>query len=135
MQTSKKPAKKVKTSSLLIGLTVELAFAIFMGFTTGPSFGSHYPQLNLIARPFVCPNGQMSYTNQQVQRYDETYWDAAWYCEREPTNVKAELDSRIVFRYASPLYIFAYFAAFLLITYWYWNSSIGPAKNDGLRLW
>jgi hypothetical protein len=127
--------KKVKTSSLIVGIIVLLAFAVFMGFTTGPSFGSHYPQLNLVAKPFVCPDGQMSYTNQEVQRYDETYWNATWYCEQEQSNVKTELDPQTVFRHASPLYIFLYFFLFLLITYLYWNSSIGPAQNNGPRLW
>lgn len=127
--------KKVKTSSLIIGLIVELLLAVFMGFTTGPGIGSHYPQLNLVIKPFICPNGQISYMNQQVERYDETYWDATWYCEEEGSNIKTELDSDIVFNYASPLYIALYFAAFLIMTYVYWNSSIGPAKNDGLHLW
>ena len=27
------------------------------------------------------------------------------------------------------------FAALTGLTYLYWNSSVGPAKNDGLRLW
>jgi len=81
-----------------------------MGLTTGPGIGSHYPQLNLVAKPFICPNGQMSHTNQLLER-------------------------NAVFRYASPLYIVLYFAAFLIITYVYWNSSIGPAQNDGLCLW
>ena len=127
--------KKVKTNSLIIGIIVELLFAVFMGLTTGPSFGSHYPSLNLIAKPFVCPDGQMTYTNQLIERYDETYWDATWYCEAEPSNVKTELDPHLVFRYASPLYITLYLVLFLLITYLYWNSSIGPAQNSGLRLW
>jgi hypothetical protein len=127
--------KKVKTSSLIIGLIVELLFAVFMGLTTGPGFGAHYPGLNLVTKPFICPAGQMSYTNQQVERYDETYWDATWYCEEEGSNIKSEIDSAAVFRYASPLYIFLYFAMFLTITYVYWNSNMGPAKNDGLRLW
>jgi len=106
-----------------------------MGLTTGPSIGSHYPSLNLVTKPFVCPDGQMTYTNQPIERYDETYWDATWYCGQARSNVKIELDSNAVFRYASPLYIALYFAAFLVITYLYWNSSIGPAKNNGLRLW
>ena len=127
--------KKVKTSSLIIGLIVELLIAIFMGFTTGPSLGSHYPQLNLVAKPFVCPNGQMSYTINRFNGMTKPIGTPTCYCEEEGSNAKTELDSNIVFHYASPLYIVLYFAAFLIFTYVYWNSSIGPAKNDGLRLW
>jgi hypothetical protein len=127
--------RKVKTSSLIIGIAVELLFAIFMGLTTGPGIGSHYPQLNLVAKPFICPNGQMSHTNQLLERYDETWWDATWYCEEKGSNAKTELERDAVFLYASPLYMVLYFASFLIITYMYWNSSIGPAKNGGPRLW
>lgn len=127
--------KKVKTSSLIIGIIVELLFAVVMGLTTGPGFGSRYPSLNLITKPFVCSNGQMTYTNQKIERYDEFYWDATWYCQQDGSNIKTELDPKVVFRYASPLYITLYFVLFLLITYLYWNSSAGPAKNDGLYLW
>lgn len=127
--------KKIKTSSLIIGIVIELLFAIFIGFTTGPSFGSHYPQLNLVAKPFVCPNGHMTYTNQNVQRYDETYWAATWFCADKQSGIKTELDSNSVFRYASPLYISLWLAIFFILTYVYWYSSTGPAKNNGIHLW
>ena len=128
--------RKVKTSSLIIGIIVELIFSIFLGITGGArGLGSLYPQLNLVAKPFVCPNNHMSYTPHVSEIGSDTYWSATWFCGGEQLSVKKELDSDTVFLYASPLYSLVFFAFLLAITYAYWNSSIGPAKNDGLRLW
>jgi hypothetical protein len=53
--------RKVKRSALMLGILVELIFSIVMGVTAGArGLGSLYPQLNLVARPFLCPDRQMS---------------------------------------------------------------------------
>jgi hypothetical protein len=128
--------RKVKTSTLIIGIIVELIFSVFMGVTAGArGLGSLYPQLNLVTKLFVCPNSQMSYAQNVSQIGSDTYWTATWFCVDEQSGVKTELDTDTVFLYASPLYSLVFFAVLLTITYVYWNSSIGPAKNDGLRLW
>ena len=128
--------RKVKRSALMLGILVELIFSIFMGATAGArGLGSLYPQLNIVAKPFVCPNSPMSYTQHISEIGSDTYWSATWFCADEGSGVKTELDSNKVFLSASPLYSFAFFALLLTITYAYWNSSIGPAKNDGLQLW
>ena len=128
--------KKVKTSSLVIWLMVGLIFSIIMGITGGAmGFGSRYPQLNLIAKPFVCPGQQMSYTQDVSEVGSATYWSADWFCVDEVSGVKTELDQNTVFLIAGPFYGLIFFVVLLGIVYLYWNSSIGPAKNDGLRLW
>lgn len=128
--------KKVKTSSLVIWLTVGLIFSIIMGVTGGAmGFGSWFPQLNLIAKPFVCPGQQMSYTQDVSQIGSATYWSADWFCVDKNSGVKTELDQNTVFLIAGPFYGLIFFVMLLIIVYLYWNSSIGPAKNDGLRLW
>jgi hypothetical protein len=128
--------KKVKTSALIIWLMVGLIFSIFMGVTAGSmGFGSWFPQLNLVAKPFICPNKQMSYTQDVSQIGADTYWTATWFCINEQSGVKTKLDPNTVFLYAGPFYGLVFFVALLIIVYLYWNSSIGPAKNDGLRLW
>jgi len=128
--------KKVKTSSLIIWLMVGLIFSIIMGITGGAmGFGSRYPQLNLIAKPFVCPGQQMSYTQDVSEVGSATYWTANWFCVDEVSGVKTELDQNTVFLIAGPFYGLIFFVVLLGIVYLYWNSSIGPAKNDGLRLW
>jgi|SRR5688572_24823014 len=128
--------RKVKTSTLIIGVILELVFSIFIGLTAGATgFGSLYPQLNLVARTFVCPNSQMSYDQHVSQIGSDTYYSATWFCVDEQSGAKTELDSETVFLYASPFYSLVFFAFLLIVTYVYWNSSIGPAKNNGLYLW
>jgi hypothetical protein len=136
MQTSKKPARKVKTSSLVIGIIVILIFSIVMGISAfSIGFGSFHPQLNLIVKPFVCPNGEMSYTQHVTEIGTDTYYTASWSCTDEQSGDTEELDSDTIFRYAGIFYGLALFAVLLVIVYLYWNSSIGPAQNDGLELW
>jgi hypothetical protein len=128
--------RKIKTSTLILGIFAELIFSVFMGITAGArGLGSLYPALNLVAKPFVCPDSQMSYTQNVSEIGSDTYWTGRWFCVDERTAVKTELDPTRVFLFASPLYSLVFFAVLLIITYVYWNSSIGPAKNDGLYLW
>ena len=128
--------RKVKTSTLIIGILAILVVSIFLGVTAGAmGMGSLYPQLNLVSRPVLCPNSQMTYDQNVSQVGSENYWRATWFCVDEQSGVRTELDRNTVFLYASPLYSFVIFALLLILTYVYWNSSIGPAKNDGLRLW
>ena len=128
--------KKVKTSSLVLWLMVGLIFSIIIGVTGGAmGFGSRYPQLNLIAKPFVCPGQQMSYTQDVSQVGSATYWSAVWFCVDESSGVKTEINQNTVFLIAGIFYGLIFFVVLLIVVYLYWNSSIGPAKNDGLRLW
>lgn len=128
--------KKVKRSTLIIWLIGGFIFSILMGITAGSmGLGSVFPQLNLIARPLLCPNGQMSHVQHESEIGTATYWTADWFCVDEGTGVKTELDPDTVFSYAGTMLGLALFVVLLIIVSVYWNSSIGPAKNDGLRLW
>jgi hypothetical protein len=128
--------RKVKRSTLILGIVAELIFSVFMGVTAGArGLGSLYPQLNLVAKPFVCPNGPMSYVQHVSEIGSDTYWSASWFCGDEQAGASTELDPNKVFLFASPLYSLVFFVVLLTITYVYWNSSVGPAKNDGLQLW
>lgn len=128
--------KKVKRSTLIIWLIGGFIFSIFIGITAGSmGFGSRFPELNLIARPFLCSNGQMSHVQHVSEIGTATYWTADWFCVDEGSGLKTELESDTVFLYAGSLYGLVLFVVLLIIVSVYWNSSIGPAKNDGLRLW
>ena len=128
--------KKVKTSHLIIGISVELIFSIFLGYTAGAvGFGSLYPQLNLVTKPFLCQDNQMSYEQNVTEIGPDTYWSARWFCVDSESNAKTEVESETVFLYATPFYSLVIFVILIIITYAYWNSSVGPAKNDGLYLW
>lgn len=129
--------RKVKTSSLIIGIVVELLFAIIIGYTGGAmGFGSLYPPLlNLASKPFVCPNGQMSYVQHKNQIGPDTYTTISLFCMDEKSGIKTELNPNTVFLYATPFFGLLFFAVSLVITYLYWYSKDGPAKNNGLLLW
>src|SRR5688572_24684586 len=128
--------RKVKTSSLITWLLVGFIFSMIMGITAGAmGFGSLYPQLNLVAKPFVCPNQQMSHTQHVSQIGSETYTTATWFCEDEQSGSKTEINPNTIFLIAGPIYGLVFFIGLLIITYVYWYSSVGPAKNDGLHLW
>jgi hypothetical protein len=120
----------VKKSTLAIGMVVALAFSLIMGVTAiARGFGSIYPHLNLVAKPFVCGAGEMTHSRSVSDIGPATYYSARWYCEG------AEIDATQVFLFAGIPYGLLLFAILLLITYLYWNSSVGPAKNGGPLLW
>ena len=128
--------KKVKTSSLITWLVVGFVFSMLMGITGGAmGLGSRFPGLNLIVGPFLCPNAQMSYTQNVSEIGTATYWTADWVCMDEESGVIRELEPNTVFFSAGPIYGVVFFVVLLGIVHLYWNSSIGPARNDGLRLW
>ena len=134
---NKMKIRKVKTSSLILGIVVELLFAVLMGYTAGAiGLGALYPPaLQLVTKPFVCANGEMTYTQQQSQIGSETYTSVLFFCTEEDTGIKTELDLDTVTLYGTPFYSLLFFVIFLALTYVYWYSSVGPAKNDGLHLW
>jgi hypothetical protein len=136
MKKMKMSEQRLKKTTLAIGLVVGLAFSIFMGVTAGSmGFGSMYPGLNSIAGPFVCPGKQMVHSRQVSQIGSTRYYTATWYCVDERLGKERAVESNAVFFYAGIFYGLAFFIALLLISYVYWNSSIGPAKNGGPRLW
>src|SRR5258706_355639 len=52
---------KIKTSTI-IWLSLVFIWCIFMGVTAiSIGLGALFTPMNLIAKPFVCPNGQMTY--------------------------------------------------------------------------
>jgi len=129
--------RKVKPKWLILGIAVELLFAIVMGYTGGAlGIGAWYPPvLTFLARPFVCPNGEMTYTQHQSQIGSETYTTVSFFCADEQTGETITLDPDKVALIATPFFSVLVFATFLAITYGYWYSGVGPAKNEGLYLW
>src|SRR5690349_13527023 len=103
--------RKLKTNTLVIGILVEFIFSVFLGATAGArGLGSLYPQLNIVARPFLCPNVPMSYTQHVSEIGSDTYWSATWFCGDEQSGVKTELEPGRVFLYATPFYSLVFLA-------------------------
>ena len=130
------PSGKVKTTTLIVGLLVGLAFSFLIGITAGArGVGSIYPQMNLIAKPFVCTAGEMTHSQSISTGATATYYSAQWFCVNRESGERKEIDPTLVFVAAGIVYGLVFFAILLVIVYIYWNSRIGPAKNGGLRLW
>ena len=85
----------MKLSAGTIGYSVMAFFwCIFMGITAvSIGVGAIYPPLNLIAKPFVCPNGQMTYQESTSNPLPgTTYTTIGWYCVNGQTETTTQLD-------------------------------------------
>ncbi len=79
-------------SSSIFGYIAAFVWTIFMGVTAvSIGLGAIYPPLNVVAKPFVCPNGNMSYEQSTSNPLPgTTYTFTGWYCDR--SGDKTELD-------------------------------------------
>lgn len=86
---------------------------LFFGITIGSiGIGAAYPPANLIAAPFVCPNGKMTIsTNQENPSSIQEVTTIYYYCVDGKTGVQTDLGLTPAL-YAGPIYGFI---AFLLI--------------------
>lgn len=57
-------------------------WSLFMGVTAiSIGFGALFPSMNLISKPFVCPNGRMEHVDQVYNPYPgTTITTITWYC-------------------------------------------------------
>jgi len=57
-------------------------WSLFMGVTAiAIGFGALFPSMNLISKPFVCPNGKMDHVDQVYNPYPgTTITTITWYC-------------------------------------------------------
>jgi hypothetical protein len=119
---------KIKTSTI-IWLIVVFIWCIFMGVTaTSIGLGAVFPSLNLVAKPFVCPTGQMNY--QQIVSNPlpgTTYTQSNWYCVDKQSGQKTELGIFPMSLYAGAIYGLLIFVVVLIA--WYFNSRGDPSKE------
>jgi sugar lactone lactonase YvrE len=96
---------QIKTSTI-VWLIVGFIWCIFMGITVvSIGFGSIAPGLNGIAKPFVCPVGQMEISSQQYQVSPvEHGYTLSWFCVDAKSGAKAELNVFIINFYAGAIY-------------------------------
>jgi hypothetical protein len=93
--------------------------------------GAAYPPANLIAKPFVCPNGQMT-LDQQVSNPlpGTTYTIITWYCVDERSGVKTELDIFPMSLYAGAIYGFLLFVLVVIIWAWVKRKDLALTNTD-----
>ncbi|HEX2697312.1 MAG TPA: SHOCT domain-containing protein [Anaerolineales bacterium] len=82
---------KLNTSTLVW----TFIWCIFMGVTgISIGFGALFPSLNLISKPFVCPNGKMDVDQHVYNPYPgTTITTTTWYCTDSQTGEKRELST------------------------------------------
>lgn len=111
------PPTKIKTSNVIW----TFIWCIFMGVTVGSiGLGAAFPSLNLIAKPFVCPTGDMQLSTQSYQPTPvENVTTISWYCVDSKTGTQTELGVFPMSLYAGALYgllLFVVVFAFMLIS-------------------
>jgi hypothetical protein len=99
---------KFKTSTLFW----TFIWCIFMGITVGSiGIGAVFPAANLIAKPFVCPGGEMQNVSQYYQVSPvESVTTLTWYCI-DPRGNKTELGIFPMSLYAGTIYGLLLFVA------------------------
>ena len=111
-------------------------FCIFMGITVvSIGIGAAIPSINLIARPFVCPGGQMQNTSQVYTPSPiETVTTITWYCVDEKTGTQTELGIFPMVLYAGVIYGLLLFLLVLIgmeISARRLASNLGSVRNPG----
>ncbi len=110
-------------------------WSIFMGVTAfSIGFGALYPPLNYIAKPFVCPTGQLSYSQNVTNPLPgTTYTTAEWTCTNPQTGAQTTLDPIKMGIFAGPIYgVLLYL---IIVLFWYISATWGsiPAVGTALR--
>jgi hypothetical protein len=68
-------------------------------------FGAIYPPLDRVARPFLCPNGQMEYVTEEYNPSPvETVTTITWYCVDDQTGSRTELGIFPMSLYSGTIY-------------------------------
>jgi putative oligomerization/nucleic acid binding protein len=98
---------KFKTSTLVW----TFVWCWFMGVTAiSIGFGALFPSMNLVAKPFVCPNGKMDLTKEVYNPYPgNTIITLTWYCLDEASGAKTELGIFPMSLYAGTIYGWLFF--------------------------
>ncbi len=101
------------------GVLVIFIWCIFMGVTAiSIGFGALFPSMDLIAQPFVCPNGQMQNTSQYYQVSPSTSETTiTWYCVDSKTGKKTELGIFPMSLYSGVIYGLLLFAVVMIVRY------------------
>ncbi|MEP7358049.1 MAG: SHOCT domain-containing protein [Anaerolineales bacterium] len=108
------------TKGMIGGGLAVFVWCIFMGVTAiSIGVGALYPPANLIAGPFVCPNGKLTF--EQVVSNPlpgTTYTLTTWYCVNARSGAKTELEIFPMSLYAGIIYGLLLFVVVVLIWAW-----------------
>src|SRR5512147_767468 len=108
------------------GLFWIFIWSIFMGITAiSIGFGAMFPSMNRIAKPFICPRGEMELETQTYRPYPgSTITTLTWYCVDQETGERTELGIFPMSLYAGVIYGLLLFVAIVIgaSLYQKWNA-------------
>ncbi|MDR3576492.1 MAG: hypothetical protein P4L50_21715 [Anaerolineaceae bacterium] len=109
-----------------------LVSCLFFGITIGSiGIGAAFPPANLIAGPFVCPNGQMKLVTQSEQPSSvQSITTISWYCVDRTTGAQTELGIFPMVLYSGAIYGIIAFLVSLLFMARSANKNPAPANNE-----
>ena len=104
------------TMRVLIVLVVALLFCLFMGVTAvSLGLGAAFPGINLVAKPLVCPDGELSHRTSTTNPLPgRTYVQASYTCVDRAGNAEP-ISTFAVALVAGSLYGLAMYAGFLAL--------------------
>lgn len=108
-------------------LSLIFIWCLFMGVTAiSIGFGAVFPSMNRIAKPFVCPRGEMQLETQNYYPSPvETVKTLTWYCVDNTTGEKVELGLFPMSLYAGVIYGLLLFVV-IVGGYKIWTSKLPP---------
>lgn len=94
------------STSTTIRFIVVFIWSWFMGITAvSIGFGTIFPIMNRVAKPFVCPGGQMELNSQNYQVSPVEHGTSlTWFCVDNYAETKTELNPFIINFYAGSFY-------------------------------
>lgn len=105
-------------------------WSIFMGVTAvSIGVGAAFPPINLIAKPILCPSGDMTYQESTSNPLPgTTITQIGWYCVDHNGDSVKELDIFSIALIAGPIYGLL-IEAVVLIVQWYRGRNAPPSQN------
>ncbi len=109
-------------------------WCIFMGVTAfSIGIGALFPRLNLIAKPLVCPTGDLSYQqNVSNPLPGTTYTTAEYMCTDRASGAQTPISAVRISLFAGPIYGLIFFVLIFLGWYFYSASGSVPEVRNAL---
>ncbi|WP_109018421.1 hypothetical protein [Leptospira kobayashii] len=103
----------MKTGAMIVGLV----FCVFMGIMViSVGLGAAFPSINRIAKPVVCPNGNMIQESRIYNPFPgKTVSSQTWYCVEEGSGSKRRLSMFPISMFAGTIYGLLLYAALFVM--------------------
>jgi len=111
-------------------------WSIFMGVTAiSIGFGAIFPSMNRIAKPFICPRGEMELETQTYRPYPgKTITTLTWYCTDQETGERTELGIFPMSLYAGAIYGLLLFVV-IIVGWSLYQRWMASPKSSEVQKW